>query len=199
MRNTALLEYDIGQSDWNLPEKQDYISIAEWMKSKCVDGNSICTIEASYPNGCSTTFSLDEFKKNFSSSSAYENICIHLTEPDILSFSCTFHPHKSARSISVLGESITSAETEDLAQSLKSIVEQLYEKHEAPPLPQARPSQPAEMDMPAKVEVTLSETEHSRLDEKESANSKWDKRRLAVEIIKDILIAVIGGFIAKLL
>lgn len=198
MRNSALLEYDIGQSAWNLPEKRDFISIAEWMKSKCADGNSICTIEASYPNGCSTTFSLDEFKKNFSSSSTYESICIHLTEPDTLSFSCTFHPHKSARSISVLGESITSAETEDLAQSLKSIVEQLYQKHEAPPLPQARPSQPAEMDIPAKVEVTLSETEHNRLDEKEAANSKWDKKRLIIEILKDAGLVFVGFLLNKL-
>ena len=198
MRHSVLLEYDIGQSAWNVPEKQDYISIAKWMASKCASGSSVCTIEVSYPNGCSTTFSLDEFKKNFSSSSTYESICIHLTEPDTLSFSCTFHPHKSARLISVLGESITSVEAEDLAQSLKLAVEQLYAKHEVPSLPQAQPSQLTEVDIPAKVEVTLSETEHSRLDEKEAANSKWDKKRLIIEILKDAGLVLVGFLLNKL-
>lgn len=198
MRHSVLLEYDIGQSAWNALQKQDYISFAEWMVSKCASGNPKCTIEVSFPNGCSSIFSIDEFRGNFSSSAAYESITIHISELDTQSFSCTFHPYKSARLVSVLGESITSVEAEDLAQDLKSAVEQLYATHKVPSL-QVRSFPSAEENAPAKVEVTLSKTEHMRLDTKDAANSKWDKRRLVLEIVKDIAIAVVSALIAKFL
>lgn len=199
MRHSVLLEYDIGRSAWNALQKQDYISFAEWMVSKCASGNSKCTIEVSFPNGCSSIFSIDEFRGNFSSSSAYESIPIHISELDTQSFSCTFHPYKSARLVSVLGESITSVEAEDLAQDLKLAVERLYATHKVPSSLIVRSSPSAEEDVPAKVEITLSKTEHMRLDAKDAANSKWDKRRLAVEIVKDVSIAAVSALIAKFL
>lgn len=199
MRHSVLLEYDIGRSAWNALQKQDYISFAEWMTSKCASGKPGCTIEVFFPNGCSSIFSIDEFRKNFSSSSAYESLSIHIVELGTLYFSCTFHPRKSARVVSVLGESITSVEAEDLAQDLKLAVERLYATHKVPSSLIVRSSPSAEEDAPAKVEVTLSKTEHMRLDAKDAANSKWDKRRLAVEIVKDVSIAAVSALIAKFL
>lgn len=198
MRHSVLLEYDIGQFDWNILTKQDFVSVAEWMLSKFPIEDSACIAEVSYPTGSSSTFSLNEFKKNFSSSAEYENICIRLIAPESTYLSCSFHPHKSARLISVSAESLTLPEVEDLAQSLKSVVENLYVKREVPPLLPVQPAILSVTDIPAKVEVSLSDSEHSRLDKKNDANSKWDKRRLAIEIAKDIIIALIGALIAKM-
>jgi hypothetical protein len=71
--------------------------------------------------------------------------------------------------------------------------------HKVPSSLIVRSSPSAEEDVPAKVEVTLSKTEHMRLDAKDAANSKWDKRRLAVEIVKDVSIAAVSALIAKFL
>lgn len=198
MRHYAILEFDIGPSKWNAPTKQDFIALANWMVAKCAVNNPSCSIEVDYQNGCSANYSLSEFHSQFSTSSVYNCLLVEVIALRGFALTCTFSPHKSARVISVSAETMTLSEVEDLALSLKLAVEQLYVKHEVPLIPQVQPYHPAEVDIPAKVEVTLSEAEHSRLNEKDGENVKRDRRRLLIEILKDVGLVLIGFMLEKL-
>lgn len=202
MNHSVLIEYDIGTSDWNAPTKEDFIYIAEWMLETCTSkySNSLfCKIEVEYKGGSSSEFSLEEFKRNFSTSSIYSSVNIGLFGATLFYLTCRFHPHKSARLITASGDCFTLPELEDLSQGLKSLIENMYSGIDIPAIVGTQSISFVGSPVPPKVEVSLSESEHTLMDEKGKKSLEWDKRRIVLEIVGGVFIAIITVVLTKLL
>lgn len=204
MKNSVLIEYEIGDSEWDALKKRDFILASEWMVSKCVPqyADTVFTrVEVEYETGSSVEYSFEEFRAGFSAMSEYHSVEISAQFPERIYLSCAFNQSKSARLIYVSGEPLQLPEIEDLGNELKDFIEGIYAGTyiSEPTANQTSNVAFAGGLVPSKVEVSLSDSEHKLIEKRDIDSSKHDWKRLTFELVKDVLLVLLGFALNKLL
>lgn len=128
MRHRLNRNFSIGDADWNALKKGDYLDVADFLLTICktrLSDNVDCTISVRISSNGESEYTPVEFKKFISSDFHYSQIGIGVYWKDFC-LSCTFSESRIFNNIYATGSEFTLPELEEMADSLKQFIEDLY-------------------------------------------------------------------------